>query len=117
MRLWKEVSCKPLTSLPVKLGWNSTSAQRNRSAPTVMMFQPFWFGIQVHGYVTQFLCDSTNKFTFCVEGLECVLAQGGSSSDNEEQSCTKNQQQTQTQLEQHLQATEAKGAESDGVSI
>merc|ERR1719265_415775 len=35
---WKVVSCMPLTSLPMKLGWKSTSGQRNRSFPTVMMF-------------------------------------------------------------------------------
>merc|ERR1719502_2409831 len=38
MMLWKEVSWIPLASLPMKLGWNNTSAQRKRSAPTVMMF-------------------------------------------------------------------------------
>merc|ERR1719335_803027 len=34
---WKVVSCMPLASLPMKLGWNSTSGQRKRSLPTVMM--------------------------------------------------------------------------------
>merc|ERR1711868_129736 len=38
MMLWKEVSWIPLASLTMKLGWNNTSAQRKRSAPTVMMF-------------------------------------------------------------------------------
>jgi len=28
----------PLASLPVKLGWNNTSTQRKRSAPTMLMF-------------------------------------------------------------------------------
>merc|ERR1712244_66642 len=35
---WKVVSCTPLASFPIKLGWKSTSGQRNRSPPTVMMF-------------------------------------------------------------------------------
>merc|ERR1712083_1273376 len=35
---WKVVSWIPLASLPMKLGWKSTSGQRNRSLPTVMMF-------------------------------------------------------------------------------
>merc|ERR1711933_411423 len=35
---WKVVSWTPLASLPTKLGWNSTSGQRKRSLPTVMMF-------------------------------------------------------------------------------
>merc|ERR1712170_333641 len=34
---WKVVSCTPLASLPTKLGWKSTSGQRKRSLPTVMM--------------------------------------------------------------------------------
>merc|ERR1712057_43975 len=34
---WKVVSCTPLASLPMKLGWKSTSGQRKRSLPTVMM--------------------------------------------------------------------------------
>merc|ERR1719379_2765691 len=34
---WKVVSWMPLASLPTKLGWKSTSGQRNRSLPTVMM--------------------------------------------------------------------------------
>merc|ERR1712137_1275221 len=37
MILWKVVSCTPLASLPTKEGWKSTSGQRNRSLPTVMM--------------------------------------------------------------------------------
>merc|ERR1712157_19354 len=35
---WKVVSWMPLASLPTMLGWKSTSGQRNRSLPTVMMF-------------------------------------------------------------------------------
>merc|ERR1712100_154115 len=35
---WKVVSWMPLASLPMKLGWNNTSGQRNRSFPTVMVF-------------------------------------------------------------------------------
>merc|ERR1712193_434642 len=35
---WKVVSCTPLASFPTKLGWKSTSGQRKRSLPTVMMF-------------------------------------------------------------------------------
>merc|ERR1719460_2291509 len=35
---WKVVSWIPLASLPTKLGWKSTSGQRKRSLPTVMMF-------------------------------------------------------------------------------
>merc|ERR1719192_2301348 len=35
---WKLVSWMPLASFPTKLGWNSTSGQRKRSLPTVMMF-------------------------------------------------------------------------------
>merc|ERR1711957_762221 len=35
---WKVVSWMPLASFPIMLGWNSTSGQRNRSLPTVMMF-------------------------------------------------------------------------------
>merc|ERR1711992_370721 len=35
---WKVVSWMPLASLPMKLGWKSTSGQRKRSLPTVMMF-------------------------------------------------------------------------------
>merc|ERR1712029_234263 len=34
---WKVVSWMPLASLPTKLGWKSTSGQRKRSLPTVMM--------------------------------------------------------------------------------
>merc|ERR550537_240762 len=34
---WKVVSWIPDDSLPMKLGWKSTSGQRKRSAPTVMM--------------------------------------------------------------------------------
>merc|ERR1711879_16472 len=34
---WKVVSWTPEASLPTKLGWKSTSGQRNRSLPTVMM--------------------------------------------------------------------------------
>merc|ERR1711877_6965 len=34
---WNVVSWIPLASLPTKLGWNSTSGQRKRSLPTVMM--------------------------------------------------------------------------------
>merc|ERR1719502_37614 len=34
---WKVVSWMPLASLPMKLGWKSTSGQRKRSLPTVMM--------------------------------------------------------------------------------
>merc|ERR1711953_1028652 len=34
---WKVVSCTPLASLPMKDGWKSTSGQRKRSLPTVMM--------------------------------------------------------------------------------
>merc|ERR1711970_117150 len=34
---WKVVSWMPLASFPTKLGWNSTSGQRKRSLPTVMM--------------------------------------------------------------------------------
>eukprot|EP00971_Amphidinium_carterae_P141444 2802730-Amphidinium_carterae.1 len=34
---WKVVSWMPLASLPMKLGLKSTSGQRKRSAPTVMM--------------------------------------------------------------------------------
>merc|ERR1712084_151749 len=34
---WNVVSCIPLASLPMKLGWKSTSGQRKRSLPTVMM--------------------------------------------------------------------------------
>merc|ERR1712022_70152 len=37
---WKVVSWIPLDSLPMKDGWNSTSGQRKRSLPTVMMFPP-----------------------------------------------------------------------------
>merc|ERR1719324_909811 len=35
---WNVVSWTPLASLPTKLGWKSTSGQRKRSLPTVMMF-------------------------------------------------------------------------------
>merc|ERR1719420_2465747 len=35
---WKVVSWTPAASLPMKLGWKSTSGHRNRSLPTVMMF-------------------------------------------------------------------------------
>merc|ERR1719203_94541 len=35
---WKVVSWIPLASFPIKLGWKSTSGQRKRSLPTVMMF-------------------------------------------------------------------------------
>merc|ERR1712054_215052 len=35
---WKVVSWIPLDSLPMKDGWKSTSGQRKRSLPTVMMF-------------------------------------------------------------------------------
>merc|ERR1712014_230492 len=35
---WNVVSWIPLASFPTKLGWNSTSGQRKRSLPTVMMF-------------------------------------------------------------------------------
>merc|ERR1719263_133225 len=34
---WNVVSWTPLASLPMKEGWNSTSGQRKRSLPTVMM--------------------------------------------------------------------------------
>merc|ERR1712110_1357258 len=34
---WKVVSWIPLASFPTKLGWKSTSGQRKRSLPTVMM--------------------------------------------------------------------------------
>merc|ERR1712019_221672 len=34
---WNVVSCMPLASLPMKLGWKSTSGQRKRSLPTVMI--------------------------------------------------------------------------------
>merc|ERR1712018_817003 len=34
---WNVVSWIPLASLPTKLGWKSTSGQRKRSLPTVMM--------------------------------------------------------------------------------
>merc|ERR550537_98190 len=34
---WNVVSWTPLASLPTKLGWKSTSGQRKRSLPTVMM--------------------------------------------------------------------------------
>merc|ERR1712083_948326 len=34
---WNVVSWMPLASLPMKLGWNSTSGQRKRSLPTVMI--------------------------------------------------------------------------------
>merc|ERR1711971_1198590 len=34
---WNVVSWIPLASLPTKLGWNSTSGQRKRSLPTVMI--------------------------------------------------------------------------------
>merc|ERR1712193_50476 len=34
---WKEVSWMPLDSLPINEGWKSTSGQRKRSLPTVMM--------------------------------------------------------------------------------
>merc|ERR1712072_571949 len=34
---WNVVSWIPDASLPMKLGWNKTSAQRNRSLPTVMI--------------------------------------------------------------------------------
>merc|ERR1719298_138093 len=34
---WKVVSWMPLASFPMKLGWKSTSGQRKRSLPTVMM--------------------------------------------------------------------------------
>merc|ERR1712187_854540 len=34
---WNVVSWIPLASFPTKLGWNSTSGQRKRSLPTVMM--------------------------------------------------------------------------------
>merc|ERR1740129_1107869 len=34
---WKLVSWMPLASFPTKLGWKSTSGQRKRSLPTVMM--------------------------------------------------------------------------------
>merc|ERR1712125_233674 len=34
---WNVVSCMPLASLPMKLGWKRTSGQRKRSLPTVMM--------------------------------------------------------------------------------
>merc|ERR1712124_18624 len=34
---WNVVSWMPLASLPTKLGWKSTSGQRKRSLPTVMM--------------------------------------------------------------------------------
>jgi len=35
---WNVVSWIPLASFPTKLGWKSTSGQRKRSLPTVMMF-------------------------------------------------------------------------------
>merc|ERR1719238_425201 len=35
---WKVVSWMPLASLPMKLGWKSTSGQRKRSLPTVITF-------------------------------------------------------------------------------
>merc|ERR1719213_1390679 len=35
---WKVVSWIPLASLPMKLGWKSTSGQRKRSLPTVITF-------------------------------------------------------------------------------
>merc|ERR1712224_256177 len=35
---WKVVSWMPLASLPMKLGWKSTSGQRKRSLPMVMIF-------------------------------------------------------------------------------
>merc|ERR1719199_567047 len=34
---WKVVSWIPLASLPMKLGWNSTSGHLKRSPPTVMI--------------------------------------------------------------------------------
>merc|ERR1719352_92279 len=34
---WKVVSWMPLASLPMKLGWKSTSGHRKRSLPTVIM--------------------------------------------------------------------------------
>merc|ERR1712078_271704 len=34
---WNVVSCMPLASLPMKLGWKRTSGQRKRSLPTVMI--------------------------------------------------------------------------------
>merc|ERR1712005_21574 len=34
---WNVVSWMPLASLPMKLGWKSTSGHRKRSFPTVMM--------------------------------------------------------------------------------
>merc|ERR1711971_889191 len=34
---WKVVSWMPLASFPIRLGWKSTSGQRKRSLPTVMM--------------------------------------------------------------------------------
>merc|ERR1719453_1539069 len=36
MIVWKAVSWIPLASLPMKLGWKSTSGHRNRSFPTVI---------------------------------------------------------------------------------
>ena len=36
MMLWQDVSCTPMASLPMKLGWNETCAQRNRLALTAM---------------------------------------------------------------------------------
>merc|ERR1712167_474935 len=38
MIVWNDVSWMPLASLPMKLGWNSTSGQRKRSFPTVIRF-------------------------------------------------------------------------------
>ena len=38
MMYWKEASWNPLASLPVKRGWNNTSAQWKLLEPTVMMF-------------------------------------------------------------------------------
>merc|ERR1719408_911086 len=35
---WNVVSWMPLASLPMKLGWKSTSGQRKRSLPTVITF-------------------------------------------------------------------------------
>merc|ERR1719359_2415954 len=38
MMVWNVVSWMPLDSLPMNVGWNSTSGQRNRSFPTVIAF-------------------------------------------------------------------------------
>merc|ERR1711900_129838 len=64
---WKLVSWMPLASLTTKLGWKSTSGQRKRSLPTVMMLpsgSSYVFSLSEDS-VTAFISVSKSKAIPC----------------------------------------------------